>query len=284
MEKMSRSFSYSILTYVVDELTQTSVPVGVVLWAEATKETRIRIAESNERIKGLKPSSLPFLQLAKGKIEGWLSQPNRLSYAPAGLIGGSDAWWRHVSKLLVHSIRLSEPRAIDCIDPDKEVELLYEAVVGPVRKRGERHERIDWELVRTLGPLANRLDKGEVVGFKGHPVSVKRFKEDSNHILVIEGVNLATSAAEQDADALVSRLLRIQERDGKTKSKKVMTLVGYLTSPNGLNGEAFLVEWIREKAQAQTFDLLRQGDGFCAAVEGQLSHIQPTEKQKRLEH
>jgi hypothetical protein len=281
METMSRSFSYSILTCLTDELAQTSVPVGVVLWSEDKKETRIRIIESAEKIKGLKTALLPFLQLAKGKITRWASSSTPLPYAPAGLITGSDDWWRHVSKLMVHNVRLSEPRAIDCVDPGKEIELLYEAVVGPVIRRATRQERIDFEIVKTLGHVADKLDKGEVTGFKGHPVSVKRYKEDQNNLILVEGVNLASVAAEQDADALVSRLLRIQE--GKHRSQRIATFVGYLTSPNGLNGEGFLVDWIKEKAHAKTFDLVREKPGFVAAVEGSLSHLDSQPNQKRMD-
>jgi hypothetical protein len=264
------SFSYSVLAYVTEDLKQLSVPVGVVLWGENPDNTRIRIIQEGEKVKGVKSPAHVFIRLAKAKIENWILH-GVLPYATRDLRPGTDEWWRHVSKLLVHGVRLSEPRAIDCLDVDKEIELLYEAVVSPQRKSTERHERIDWELTRTLGQVAARLEKGEVAGFRGRPVHVKGFKEDQQRLLVIEGVNLATAAAEQDADALVSRLLRIRDANGTGNAREVVACVGYLTSPSGLNGEAFLVEWIQRKAEAKTFDLVRESDTFVAEVEGQLS-------------
>ncbi len=59
--------------------------------------------------------------------------------------------------------------------------------------------------------------------------------------MILDGVNLASSSAETDADALVSRLQRVLEAQGRD-AMDVRPLVGYLASPNGLNGE-----WIEHK-------------------------------------
>ncbi len=239
------------------------------IWSDPQGEVRIRVAEPGERVRGIRPSTSTFIQLAKRKIEHWVATES-LPYAPDDLSARSNEWWRHLSKLLVHNVRLSPPRAIDCVDVDKEIDLLYEAVVSPIRERRERTSKIDKQLTKALGPMEARLIKGSgVAGFEGHIVPVHRFKEDEYNLLVIEGVNLAGATAEQDADALVSRLLRIKERQF---AKKIIACVGYLTSPSGLNGEAFLINWIRTKAGAETFDLVKQ-ETFASQVERELSRL-----------
>ena len=91
---------------------------------------------------------------------------------------------------------------------------------------------------------------------------------------MIEGVNLATSQAEIQADATVSRLLRLRSGlDGHCG-----ILVGYLASPEGINGESVLLKWLEEQTGALTFDLMKQradfhteADRMVAAADGQES-------------
>src|ERR1700674_17610 len=261
-----RSFSYSVLNFVTDELRQTSVPVGLILWGTEAKTTRIHVASERDNLRGLKEPAYAFIQLVKRKIENWLNE-GKLPYASPDVLPNTETWWRHVSKLLVHRIRMSEPRAIDCLDVDREGELLYEPLVLPGGARQQRHDRIDRELSRTLGDLANKLSRGSIVGFRGRAVPVKRFKEGGGHIVIVEGVNLAASSAERDTDALVSKLQRIQEANGAASVRRdIKTFVGSLASPGGLNGESALVEWIQQKGVARTFDLVRRQQSFVSEV------------------
>ena len=101
---------------------------------------------------------------------------------------------------------MSELRPIDCQNPADELEPLYEAVVGPRRRTKERSARIDGVLSAALG----ELDKGEVAGYRGRPVPVRHFKSAPDRLLIVEAVNLASVNAETDADALVSKLLRVR--------------------------------------------------------------------------
>jgi hypothetical protein len=269
----SRSFSYCVLSFTTDEVRGTSVPVGVALWSSGPEWVNVRVAKEEDSIKGLNRNAYPFLQIAADKLDKWISE-NRLPYASTALRPFTDEWWRQVRRLLVHRVRISEPRPIDCKQPDEELALLYEAVVGPRRGARERRERIDGVLTNSLGPVAEKLTRGAVEGFGGRPVPVRRYIETATELLIVEGVNLAAAGAEIDADALVSRLLRIREANGHSRIRSVVAYVGYLASPEGLNGEAALVKWIETKAEAKTYDLLSQRDAFADQIRGRLRELE----------
>jgi hypothetical protein len=50
-------------------------------------------------------------------------------------------------------------------------------------------------------------------------------------------------------------------------------IVGYTSSPGGLNGEGHMAEWIRESLTPQVFDLTRQELAFRIATSDALSDI-----------
>jgi hypothetical protein len=115
-----------------------------------------------------------------------------------------------------------------------------------------------------------------VNGYKGRDVEVHRFKTGSDKLLIIDGVNLASVNAEVEVDALVSKLLRIKAGSENNPIQRTLRLcIGYLASPHGLNGEATLVDWIQEKAEAETFDLIRDRERFLSVVDAELAAIQP---------
>jgi hypothetical protein len=257
----SQSFSYSVFSFVTDEIRGSSVPVGIALWSSNPQQVRIRFATNDERIKGLKGTAYTYLRVPH-----------------------ADAWWKHVSRLLVHTIRLSEPRAIDCRNVEEEADVLFEAVVAPDRDSQERTERIDSVLSSALGRrLTRQLQKGTLPGFRGRPVPVKHFKQNAGTVLIVEGVNLAAAAAEDDTDALVSRLQRIKaSKVDSSENKTVVSFVGYLASPHGLNGEGALVEWIEEMAGAKTFDLLKDGGKLQDSVETIIEEMEPQSPKPRF--
>jgi len=47
---------------------------------------------------------------------------------------------------------------------------------------------------------------------------------------------------------------------------KVQIVAGYVASPNGLNGEAHMVEWMRLKTGVPVYDLVRESRDFRACV------------------
>ncbi len=55
MEKQarSRSFSYSVFSFVTDEMKGTAIPVGVALWGSESDTVWTKFADQREHIKGL---------------------------------------------------------------------------------------------------------------------------------------------------------------------------------------------------------------------------------------
>ena len=277
----TRPYNYSVFTFVADEARGTAVPVGVALWGSSPDAVRIRLASQDEPIKGLRSDASPYLQLISSQLNEWMRR-GHLPYAAGLMSPNTERWWSHLNQLLTHRIRVSPPHAIDCRNPDEDLELLFEALVKPERNEKEKTENIDRELSRSLGPISRRLRKGSVPGFHGRNVLVKRFAEDQHALFILEGVNLAAASAEEDADALVSRLQRVREANGSLKGKRVSAVVGYLASPHGLNGEAALVEWINYKGEAKTFDLTRQRQDFSATVEAEVERLEQGDRPKGL--
>ena len=74
---------------------------------------------------------------------------------------------------------------------------------------------------------------------------------------------MAASQAEVQADATASKLLRL--RSGLDQDIRI--LVGYLSPPEGLNGESVLIEWLEQKTGAHTFDLMKQRADFHATAD-----------------
>lgn len=276
---MSQSSSYCVLTFVTDELRRTEIPVGIALWSSRGEEgVQVRLASEDEKLAGFRQEWMPYLDMVSSQLQGWLAE-ERLPYDVAKLKPQTDGWWRHLRNLLVHRIRISEPKAIDCKDAKEEADLLFEAVVRPHKSEDEKKHRVDSALTKGLGNLSKKFSRGAVTGFYGRPVPVKRFLQDGGKLLVLEGVNLASCDAEKETDALVSRLLRISAVGDRSTSnnsvseRHMVAIVGYLTSPGGLNGEAALVKWIEEKAGAQTFDLVREKEGFAGSVESEMYEL-----------
>ncbi len=271
---ISRSFSYSVFSFITDEMKGTAIPIGVAVWGSESDTIWMRFADQREHVKGLNKIAYFQIEGVRKELWSWV-RTSEMPYSVASTVPNSDSWWRHVARLLVHQVRAAEPRPIDCLNPDEEIDSLYEAIVGPRKPRTERAQRIDRALTKCLGNLARKLDRGSVSGYKGRDVEVHRFKTGPDKLLVIDGVNLASVDAEEEADALVSKLLRIKAGSENDPIRRTLKLcVGYLASPHGLNGEATLVDWIREKAEAETFDLIREKEGFLSAVDNELAAIQ----------
>lgn len=277
----SQSYSYSIFSYVTDDVRGTSIPVGIALWGSDPEQVRLRVVRDDEHVKGLKAGALPQIRLVQSQILHWIKRRD-LPYASRAMSPNSEQWWRHLMNVLEHRIRVSDPHAVATYNAEEDIDLLFEALVKPERDEKQKSENIDRALSKSLGPLARALKKSEVPGYKGRPITVKRSAEDDTKVFVVEGINLASGSAEFDSDALVSRLQRIRAANGQLKGKQVVAIVGYLASPHGLNGEGVLVDWIRQKGEAQTFDLTREQSDFVAATEVQLQTLATHRARKRM--
>jgi hypothetical protein len=189
----------------------------------------------------------------------------------------SDEWWNHLRHLLVHKIRVSEPLSIDCHDPEAELEPLFASLVQPDDE--EPNDRIDTLVRNSLAEIANRFRRGSVAGFAGKPVPVMRVFHGRQADVVIDAVNLSTTSATKEADALVSKLLRAR-RNGHgmiPKDRAVIALIGYVSSPGGLNGEHFLKDWIEQAGEAKTFDLIREKSFLKDAAQAAMKEAEPEE-------
>jgi hypothetical protein len=258
------SFSYAIFSVLVDESRGQWVAVGVVLWSPERRWMRMRLAGEKETLKGLDPQKdWPLVRMVHDQVQRWI-ETGRLPHAAEPMAPYEDRWWRHVRELLVHRVRLSEPRPIDCRDPEQELEPLYEAVVAPHRASREQRTRIDGEITKCLKHLADHFKaRQRIAGFERRDVQVMRGFRGARGWVVIEGVNLATTQAELQADATASKLMRLQA--GLQEDCDVM--IGYLASPEGLNGEKVLVDWLRERVGAKVFDLMKDRKAFLETAD-----------------
>jgi hypothetical protein len=125
----------------------------------------------------------------------------------------------------------------------------------------QRAQRIDTAIRRALGEsIAGRFEaKARVPGYRGRLVTVKRYARGADEDVVLDGVNLALKTAEDDADALTSRLLRVRHNP---EQRPVRFVLGYLGSPSGLNGEAVLKEWLEDRLGCRLYDLERESERF----------------------
>ena len=160
-------------------------------------------------------------------------------------------------RLAVAGIRLDFPMAMDPMDePDAEIEALFDAVVQPGQTHQRRSQRIDSAIKQALGEWAKHIPpRQSVSAFGGARAQIQRGLETDRGVLLVEGVNLAAPKARKEADALVSRYMRIRAAYAK---RTVRMIVGYASSPGGLNGEAHMCDWIREKVTGEVFDVIAQ--------------------------
>jgi hypothetical protein len=249
------SFNYAIFTFDIDEAGAVNVPIGVALWSAQRRWIGLRLAGKDERLARFNSREhYPYVALVREKIQGWIDSLN-LPYHAYPAAPFHTEWWAHARKLLIHRIRMSEPRPIDCAEPEQELGPLYEAIMSPFRALREQRTRINGEIRQCLNGLEEKLKpKQELDGYGGRRVKVLRAFTGPSGTVVIEGVNLASPRAEQQSDAVVGRLLRVREGE----RNKLELLVGYLPSPEGLNGEKVLVDWIEHETGATAFDLRKQ--------------------------
>lgn len=265
------SSSYAVFSYTIDPARGTEVPIGIALWSKEHRYADVRLIEGDERLNSFRHRDHPYVDLVKEKVASWMSQGS-LPYYDGHVEPWDNRWWAHVKDLLVHRTRLSEPRPIDLTSPERDLELLYESIVAPHRPEQERAVRVDGEITRCLNDLAGKfISRRAVLGYGDRPVTVTRAYEGRCATVVIEGVNLAADP-DASSDLAAGKLLRI--RDGHPRPCQM--IVGYLTSPGGLNGEKVLVDFLCMRTGARAFDLMkersefyRQADESVAEADGQ---------------
>lgn len=243
---------FAVIRLVLDELGVRTLPVGVVAWDSSRGWHHVRILQQDERVSGVPPHMRVLLDTAVTNMKRWAS---------SGSVGGQAtrinpneaAFWEVARSRMVSALRLDAPKALESTpDFDMGVDTLFEAIVQPTRRLSAQRKRIDGAIGDALGPIARQLHgRLEVRAFGGARESVLRAARGDDGMVVVEGVNLAASTARRDADALVSKLLRIKAGgEGKTKF-----IIGYLASPGGLNGERHMRDWMQEQVSPDVYDL-----------------------------
>ena len=266
------SYSYAVFRYVKDAQRDVTVPIGVALWSSEEGVVRTRLLKQSERISRIsKTDDYPYIDLIHRKLGMWLSQ-KKLPYQSAEMLPTSDAWRRHLRNVLVHKVRVSEPLSIDCENPDIELEPLFTAIVKASPDE-ESAIRIDGLVRHSLGEeLAKKLHRGAINGFAGKPVQMMRLFLGIRGDVAVDAVNLSTKDAARDADAMVGKLWRARECH---TDRPLVGIIGYLSSPGGLNGEAFLKDWMERKGQVSTFDIVREQEQFREATERAIAQVGP---------
>lgn len=244
---------YSVIRVSLDDHRDHTVPVGVVAWQTTNPWYGWRWLEHDEKVRGVDPATRRLMRITKDQIRRW-ANARKVPYEPDPVEPTSDRFWKAVSEILSTSVRLDLPKAMDPMDePDAGIEALFEAVVQPAQTRQRRTERIDSAIKRALGEWADHIPaRPSVSAFGGATEQIQRGLETERGVLLVEGVNLAAPKARKEADALVSRFLRIQAAYPR---RGVSMIVGYSSSPGGLNGEAHMCEWIREKVTGDVYDV-----------------------------
>lgn len=255
---------YSVIRISLDDDRNDTVPVGVVAWRRTLPWYGWRWLASSERVKGVDGSARKLMEITRSQIRRWANS-RRVPYEPGPVEPTSARFWRAVSEILSTAVRLDPPKAMDPMEePSEGIEALFEAVVQPEQSQRRQTERIDTQLSGALGDLAERIPKKpRVSAFGGAEEQVWRGLVTDRGVLLVDGVNLAKKEARTEADALVSRFLRI---GAAYQNRPVRFIVGYSASPGGLNGESHMRDWIRAKLTDQVFDLTTEKTEFQDAA------------------
>lgn len=254
---------YSVVRIAVNEERDETTPVGVVAWDSDRLWYSWRLLAPDERVGGVYAWNRKFLEIVREQLGRW-ADARRVPYAANPVEPSSDRFWEAASKVLTTSVRLARPRAMDPMkEPDDEIEALFEAVVQPKQPPKRQSRRIDGQISRALGSVAKDLPKKvRVAAYGGAREQVRRGAVTDRGVLLVDGVNLAAREARDAADALVSRFLRIRE----AQERQTHIVLGYTSSPGGLNGETHMRDWIRKELTEQVFDLATEEEEFRKAT------------------
>jgi len=263
---------YITVRFVTDWVRQIDVPIGVILWEDGGRQPLIRLPQSGEQLPDVNMAEArPHLQVFHDQIDGWL-QSRALPYTDGELEPLSDEWWAHVQKLLSFSIRVSDPRPLDCVRPEIEVEALFSAAVQPRQPRQVLEKRLETLVREAIGQECNSelVSRTAVFGYHEKLVRVMKAKQSHSGLVVIDAVDLSGKDAVPYADELTSRLQRIKAGPPRDTLRFI---TGYLSSPGGLNGEVYMVDWIKDQVDEHVYDLIHEQDLFAGEARRALSAI-----------
>jgi hypothetical protein len=271
--QVTSGYSCSTVRLITDPARDGSVPVGLFLWNESESKLLHRFPKDGERLEGTTVAhALPYIEAAVEDIASWSKLPV-LPFASAPIKPLSIDWWSHVSQLMHHGIKIDPPKVIDVRTPVEEIDSLFDYYVRPIVPRVKRRSRIDGYVSRALGPHLSRTYRRSVPvpGYKGRRITPLRAYRVPGKEVIVEAVNLAGRNAEDDSDQLTSRIRRIRAGASEQPTRlEVSFVIGYLASPEGLNGEEALKSWIEEQGGVTTFNLEKEKDEFRRAAQESL--------------
>ncbi len=255
---------YSTIRAVLDDLRGRTVVIGVVAWDAEAHWYRIRTLGQRERIPGVNSELRNFSQISVEQLNSW-AEKGTVPYAKGDFQPWDSSFWIAASRVMTTAIRLDAPRSMDPLkEPETEVDLLFEALAQPLLSPDSKQKRIDGVITNALGDATKLLRRSvDLPAFHGASETVMRANVGINGSVVVEGVNLASANARKDADALVSRLLRIMEASA---AGQVRVVIGYVASPGGLNGETHMRDWIMAKVTDKVFDVVAESHRFKSAA------------------
>jgi hypothetical protein len=255
---------YSTIRAVLDDRRGRSVIVGVVAWDTDAEWYKFRTIAARERVPGVTAETRSFADIAMNQLSRWAERKS-VPYATSPALPWTSAFWIATSRIMTTAIRVDPPRAMSPLhNRTLDFESLFEAVVQPLVPSEQRKRRIDGFVTSALGTASRVLRRGaEFQAFGGTHESVLRGAVGDRGGVVVEGVNLASANARKEADALVSKLLRIK---AAPSAIAMHVVVGYVASPGGLNGETDMRDWIRETVTPDVFDLVSEDVQFQAAA------------------
>ena len=263
-------YGFSTIRLLTGPPTEPTKPVGVVAWDASREWFDIRLLDPGEAGRKIPHRRLALARLAERDLRNW-AKAGRVPYAETSHEPWQGGFWLAVHELLSTGVRFDRPSAMQRMeDPDEEFPLLFEAVAQP--HTAAASSRIGGYISRALGKALDRklIKRTRLIAFQQHQEAVNRGAIGPQGVVVVEGVNLASVTGRRDADALVSRLERIMA--GPTEAPYVV--VGYLSSPGGLNGEADMKSWIEARvAPGTTFNLLHERSAFRNATRSALTSV-----------
>lgn len=252
---------FSVLRLSVDPLRGVSIPVGAVVWDADREWYKVRVIHPTERVVGITPERRLLVEYAERQLTRWANR-KVIPYMEEPAEPWSSAFWEGVQKALTTGVQLDDPKAMEPITSMDEVDLLFEAVVQPGQRSDTTRNRMEGALSRALSPYLAKVTKPRLPlpAFHAAQEHVMRGVRGETGVVVLEAVNLAGKHARRDADALVSRLMRI--REGLGSDERMHTIIGYMASPGGLNGETHMRDWIAEQVTESVFDLNRERESL----------------------
>lgn len=262
---------FSVLRLTIDARSDNRIAIGTVAWDASKQWYQVRFLREGERLEGIARAQRLLLKHAERQLNRWASNSSVPRYE-GPLHPWTSQFWIAASRLLSTGVMLDPPKAMAGLSIAEEAELLYEAVVQPIQSASASRNRLDGALTRALGGLvASTKSRMAVPAFHDASERVLRGARTESGTVILEAVNLAGRYARRDADALVSKLMRIEQ--ARSSDHTVIGIVAYTSSPGGLNGETHMKEWIATTVTSHVYDLNRERDRLRAVAGQALSEI-----------